>query len=49
MLTYGFTIPDMVELVRSGLLTPRAERLIAGRQKMEVARLRITGAGRGRL
>jgi hypothetical protein len=43
---HGFAIADMVELVRSGLATATAERVIAGRTAMEVARVRITDAGR---
>jgi hypothetical protein len=36
----------MVELVRDGLASAHAERILAGRQKMEVARVRITDQGR---
>jgi hypothetical protein len=46
MLAHGFTIEQMVELVRAGLATASAERVVAGRQKIEVARLRITAVGR---
>jgi hypothetical protein len=46
MLAHGFTIPQMVELVRAGLATATAERVVAGARKMEVATLRITAAGR---
>jgi hypothetical protein len=46
MLAHGFTIPQMVELVRAGLATATAERLVAGSRKIEVARVRITDAGR---
>jgi hypothetical protein len=45
MLAHGFTIEQMVELVRAGLATAKAERVVAGRRKMEVARVRITDAG----
>jgi hypothetical protein len=43
---HGFTIPQMVELVRAGLATATAARVVAGRRTIEVARLRITEAGR---
>jgi len=46
MLSHGFTIPQMVELVRAGLATARAERVVAGNRTIEVARVRITEAGR---
>jgi hypothetical protein len=46
MLAHGFTISQMVELVRAGLATPTAERVVAGSRKIEVARVRITDAGR---
>jgi hypothetical protein len=36
----------MVELVNAGLATATAERVVAGSRKMEVARVRITDAGR---
>jgi hypothetical protein len=46
MLAHGFTIAQMVELVRAGLATATAERVVAGRHKIKVARLRIIEAGR---
>ena len=46
MIAHGFTIPDMVALVRAGLATANAERIVAGSRKFEVARVRITDAGR---
>jgi hypothetical protein len=46
MLAHGFTIPQMVELVRAGLATATAERVRAGRHTMEIARVRITERGR---
>ena len=46
MLAHGFTIPDMVELVRARLATANPERVMAGSTKMEVARVKITDAGR---
>jgi hypothetical protein len=46
MLAHGFTIAQMVELVRAGLASATAERVVAGRRTMEIARVRITEAGR---
>ena len=46
MVAHGFTIADMVELVRAGLASATAERVVAGSRKMEVATVRITDAGR---
>jgi hypothetical protein len=46
MLAHGFTIPQLVELVRAGLATATPQRVKAGRERMEVATLRITDAGR---
>ena len=46
MLADGFTIEQMVELVRAGLATAHAERVVAGGKRLEVATLRITDAGR---
>jgi hypothetical protein len=46
MLAHGFTIPQMVKLVRAGLATATPERVVAGGRKVEVARVRITEAGR---
>jgi hypothetical protein len=46
MRAHGFSIDDMAALVRAGLATATAERIVAGRRTIEVARLRITEAGR---
>jgi hypothetical protein len=46
MLAHGFTVEQMVELVRAGLATATAERVVAGSRKMELATVRITEAGR---
>ena len=46
MLAHGFTVDQLVELVRGGLATATPERVKAGRERMEVATLRITDAGR---
>jgi hypothetical protein len=42
MLAHGFTVEQLVELVRAGLATARAQRVVAGRHRCEVATLRIT-------
>jgi hypothetical protein len=42
MLAHGFTVPQMVELLRAGLATATAECVVAGRRTIEVARVRIT-------
>jgi hypothetical protein len=49
MLAHGFSIHMMVELVRAGLATARAERMLAGGRAMEVIRVRITEKGPRRL
>jgi hypothetical protein len=46
MLAHGFTIEQLVELVRARLATATPQRVRAGRTAMEVATLRITDAGR---
>jgi hypothetical protein len=48
MIAHGFTVAQMVELVRAGLATTTAERVVAGGKPMEVARVRITKAGQRR-
>jgi len=45
MLAHGFTVAQMVELVRAGLATVKPERVVAGRRTIEVARVTITEAG----
>jgi hypothetical protein len=45
MLAHGFTIEQMVDLVRAGLASATAKRIIAGSREMEVATVRITDAG----
>jgi hypothetical protein len=42
----GFSLSDMVELVRAKLATATTERVVAGSRRMEVARARITDARR---
>ncbi len=46
MLAHGFSIEQLVALVRAGLATASAERMVAGGKAIEVARMRITEAGR---
>jgi hypothetical protein len=46
MIADGFTVPQIVELVRAGFATATSERVRAGRQLLEVARVRITEAER---
>jgi hypothetical protein len=46
MIAHGFTVEARVEIVRAGLASARAERVVAGNRTIEVARLRITEAGR---
>jgi capsid protein len=46
MLAHGFSIEQLVALVRAGLVTASAERMVAGGKAIEVARMRITEAGR---
>ena len=43
---HGFAISDMVELVHAGLAKASAESVVAGPRTTEVARVRITAAGR---
>jgi hypothetical protein len=49
MLARGFTAEQMVELVHAGLATINAERVAMGARAIEVARMRITEAGRSTL
>jgi hypothetical protein len=46
MVAHGFATPLMVELVRAGLATATAERVVAGSRTIEVTRVRIPDAGR---
>jgi hypothetical protein len=46
MLAHGFTTERMIDLVRAGLATATAARVVAGGHTIEVARVRITEAGR---
>jgi hypothetical protein len=46
LLAHGFTIEQMVELVRAGLALATVDRMVADGRMMEIARVRITEAGR---
>jgi hypothetical protein len=46
LVAHGFSIPFIVRLVRAGLATAHTERVVAGGRRLEVARVRITEAGR---
>jgi hypothetical protein len=46
MMAHGFTIAPMVELVRAGLATTTAQHVVVGKNRFDVATLRITAAGR---
>jgi hypothetical protein len=46
LIAHGLTIDFQVELIRAGLATAKAERVVAGGRAIEVARVRITEAGR---
>jgi hypothetical protein len=46
MLAHGFTVDQMVELVRAGLASATPERVVAGKRATQVTRVRITEAGR---
>jgi hypothetical protein len=43
---HGFSIKQIVDLVRAGFATAKAERVVAGGKTIEGARVRITEAGR---
>ena len=40
MIAHGFTVPQMVELIRAGLASAHTERVVAGGQRREVAYVR---------
>jgi hypothetical protein len=46
MVPLPFTIAQMVELVHAGVATATTECVVAGQRTIEVARVRITDAGR---
>jgi hypothetical protein len=45
MFANGFTAELLIELVRAGLASAHAERMVAGGKMMEVARVKISEAG----
>jgi hypothetical protein len=46
MRAHGFTVEQIVALVRAGRANAQTERIFAGVHMIEVARMRITDAGR---
>jgi len=46
MLAHGFTVEQLVGLVRSGLASATPERVLAGKRATEATTVRITEAGR---
>jgi hypothetical protein len=46
MLVHGFTVGQLDELIRAGLATAQTESVVARSRALEVARVRITKAGR---
>ena len=46
MLAHGLSVEQMVELVRGGLASVAAQRVVTGQHVMEIARVRVTEAGR---
>jgi len=46
LVAHGFSVPFIFRLVHAGLATVHTERVVAGGQRLEVARVRITEAGR---
>ena len=46
LIAHGFTVEQMVELVRAGLATAHRQRVVVGRRTVEIARVKITEAGR---
>jgi hypothetical protein len=46
LLEHSISIENMVDLVKAGLATAKAERLIIGGMPVEITRLYITEAGR---
>lgn len=46
LVAHGFTVEQMVELIRAGLATAKTGRVMAGARPTMVARVRITEAGR---
>jgi hypothetical protein len=49
LFAYGITVEMLVGLIHGGLATATTERMVAGGKSVEVARVRITEAGRAAL
>jgi hypothetical protein len=49
MLAHGFSVVQMVDLVREGFATTYSQRVIVGKRTIELARMRITEAAGRRL
>jgi hypothetical protein len=45
MLAHGFTTEMLVRVVRDGLASVKAEHIVAGGQRLEIARAKIRAAG----
>lgn len=43
---HGFTVKQMLELVRDGLASAHSQRVVVGRHTIKIARVKITEAGR---
>ena len=46
LIAHGFTVAQLVELIAAGLASAHAERVVAGGKAIEIARVKITDAGR---
>ena len=46
LIAQGFTVDQLVELIRAGLATVTPERIHMGSREIEAARVRITDEGR---
>jgi hypothetical protein len=46
VLAHGLTVEMLADLVRAGFVTATAECIVVGSRKIEIARVRITDAGR---
>jgi hypothetical protein len=46
MLAHGFTAALLNDLIRAGLASAHADRMMAGKRRIDIVRLKITDAGR---
>jgi hypothetical protein len=46
LLAHGFKIEMLADMISAGLATAKIERMVAGKQPIEVVRVRITEPGR---